>query len=80
MGFSVLSSVPAMKTVEAIEFAGGEAALAERLGITAPAIYQWGEYPPDNRQLQLQKVTRGKLKAEPGCMERLLGLDRAKAA
>jgi hypothetical protein len=69
-----------MKTEDAIKFAGSEAALADLLGITAPAIYQWGEFPPDNRQLQLQKLTRSKLKAEPGCMERLLGMDKAKVA
>lgn len=74
MGLSVLSSFAAMKTEEAIAYAGSEAALADLLGLTAPAIYQWGEYPPDKRQIQLQKRTRGKLKAEPGCKERLLGL------
>jgi hypothetical protein len=80
MVFSVLSSPAAMKTEDAIKFAGSKEALADLLGITAPAVYQWGEFPPDNRQLQIQKLTRKKLKAEPGCMERLLGLSKAKAA
>jgi hypothetical protein len=61
-----------MKTQAAIEWAETVTALAEKLDITPGAISQWGEYPPDARQLQLQKISKGKLKAERGCRERLL--------
>jgi predicted transcriptional regulator len=64
-----------MKTEEAIKYAGSVTELASLLGITAGAVSQWGDYPPDGRQLQLEqlsKKTRNKLKAEPGCLERLL--------
>jgi hypothetical protein len=59
-----------MKTQDAIEHYGGIPALATALSVTIPAIYQWGEYPPGGRQLQLQHVTKGVLQAEPDCMDR----------
>ncbi|WP_354398281.1 Cro/CI family transcriptional regulator [Variovorax sp. OAS795] len=63
-----------MRTKEAIHHAGSAVALAARLNITPGAISQWGEYPPDARQLQLERVTLGALKAELGCLDRVLGL------
>jgi hypothetical protein len=67
-----------MKTQDAINHFGSIAALCEAIRhikpITAPAVYQWGAYPPDVRQLHIERVTDGKLKAEPGCMDRLMGL------
>lgn len=65
-----------MKTQEAIAYAGSSAALAELIGVTPAAITQWGDYPPDGRQLQIEKLTRKALKAEPGCLDRLLGMDK----
>lgn len=64
-----------MKTKAAIQHVGTTAALASMLRITPGAISQWGEYPPEKRQLQLERVTVGALKAEPGCLERLLTLE-----
>lgn len=61
-----------MKTEEAIKYAGSVTELAKRLGVTAGAVSQWGDYPPDGRQLQLERLSRKKLKAEPGCLERLM--------
>lgn len=70
-----------MKTKAAIKFFGGsETALAEALGITPPAIYQWKKFPPAARQLQIEKVSGGALKAEAGCLDKVLGLDKLKAA
>jgi len=60
-----------MKTQDAIKHAGGSLKLAQLLCLTSGAISQWGEYPPDSRQLQLERITP--LKAEPGCLDRLLG-------
>jgi transcriptional repressor of cell division inhibition gene dicB len=75
-----------MKTETAIQHAGGVKALATLLGVTVSAISQWeGDVPPA-RQLQLQKLTKGKLKADPDCLARLLepkrksAADKAKAA
>ena len=65
-----------MKTQEAIDHYGGIPALAEALSVTIPAIYQWGEYPPDKRQVQLERAAPT-LKAEAGCLERLMGLEGA---
>jgi hypothetical protein len=80
MGFSVLRSVLVMKTEAAIKHAGSATELAQLLKVTVGAISQWGDYPPPARQLQLQKITRGKLKAEPDCMDRLLGVKQAARA
>lgn len=55
-----------MKTQEAIDHFGTPAALAEALGITREAIYQWGDEVPEARQYQLHLLTGGKLQADPG--------------
>jgi DNA-binding transcriptional regulator YdaS (Cro superfamily) len=69
-----------MKTSEAIaHYSGNKSALARALGIDQSSVYDWGEFPPPARQLQLERITDGGLKAEPGCKERLLGVDDAKA-
>lgn len=63
-----------MRTLDAINYAKNATGLAELLGVTASAISQWGEFPPDTRQLQLERLTVGGLKAEPGCLDRVLGI------
>jgi DNA-binding transcriptional regulator YdaS (Cro superfamily) len=62
-----------MKTSEAIHHYGSNVALTAALGLSAGAISQWGEFPPDARQLQIERMTLGAIKAEPECMDRLLG-------
>lgn len=62
-----------MKTQQAIDHYGSATALADAIGVTLPAISQWDEFPPDKRQLQIERLTESALKAEPGCAERLLG-------
>lgn len=64
-----------MRTLDAINHAKNATGLAELLGVTASAISQWGEFPPDARQLQLERLTVGALKAEPGCLDRVLGFE-----
>lgn len=54
-----------MKTKEAVEYFGTQQAVADALGIEQPAISLWGEIPPPLRQLQLEILTKGKLKADP---------------
>ena len=64
-----------MMKLEAIAHYGNNvSALARALDIDQSSIYSWGEYPPDARQLQLERITGGKLKAEPECEARVLGL------
>lgn len=57
-----------MRKEEAIKFYGSQSALARALGIAQASVAGWGEYPPGGRQLQLEKITSHKLKAEPDCM------------
>lgn len=68
-----------MRTTDVLEHFKTQKAVARALGIRQPSVALWGEFPPPARQLQIQKLTRGRLKAEPGCMERLLGMDKARA-
>lgn len=53
---------------EAIQALGGtQAAMAERLGIQQSSVSLWGAYPPPLRQLQIEALTRGVLRAEKDC-------------
>ena len=55
-----------MKTADAIKLFKTQEALAEQLGIRQPSVARWvktGEMPP-LRQLQLEVVTGGALKAD----------------
>lgn len=65
-----------MKTSDAIAYAGGSLALAKLLGVTSGAISQWGPTVPDPKQLLLERISIGALKAEPGCLERVIGYDK----
>ena len=65
-----------MKTLDAINHYGSNGALTAALGLSSGAISQWSEYPPDNRQLQIERITLGALKAEPGALDRVLGMDK----
>lgn len=68
------AKVWAMKTQDAIHHLGTAAALAKLVGVTPGAVSQWGEFPPDNRQLQIERLTGQALVAEPGCLDRLIGM------
>lgn len=52
----------------AIKHYGTQDKLAKALGMSQASVSEWGEYPPALRQLQLQQITKGKLKAEPGLL------------
>ena len=67
-----------MNKQAAIDHFGSVAALAAAIDTTPSAISQWGEYPPDKRQLQLERMVP-ELKAEPECMARALGMDLKRA-
>jgi hypothetical protein len=53
-----------MTTQEALDLYKTQQELAEALGIKQSAVSMWGKYPPPMRQLQLERLTRGRLKAE----------------
>ena len=64
-----------MKTEHVIKFFGGtQTATAKALGLNQSSISEWGEYPPEARQLAIERISRGALKAEPGCLERVIGI------
>lgn len=52
-----------MTKQEAVAHFKSVTALAKALGVSAPAIYQWDTVPP-LRQMQLERITKGKLKAD----------------
>jgi DNA-binding transcriptional regulator YdaS (Cro superfamily) len=54
-----------MKTKDAIRYFGTQDALAKALGIKQSAVGQWPERVPELRQLQLELLTKGELKADP---------------
>lgn len=63
-----------VKTSEAIAFFGSKRELANRLKLAPPSVYCWAyneaegkPYPPPLRQLQIEALTGGALKAEPDC-------------
>jgi predicted XRE-type DNA-binding protein len=57
-----------MTTSDAIKHYGTQQRLATALGIRQSSVSEWGEYPPAVRQLQLQQLTKGRLKSEPGLL------------
>jgi hypothetical protein len=53
---------------QAVKFFGTQVKLAEALGIKSQgSVAAWEDYPPPLRQLQIEALTNGKLKAEPDC-------------
>lgn len=53
-----------MTTQEAIDYFKGRKELAHALGIWPHTTYKWGEFPPLNKQYEIEVKTEGKLKAE----------------
>ena len=65
-----------MKTSEAIAYyADNKSELARVCGVDQSTVYSWGEFPPDKHQLRLERITKGAIKAEPGCRQRALGME-----
>lgn len=57
-----------MNKADAIAWAGGtQAQLAEKLGMTQGSVSLWGESPPPLRQLQIERLSDGALRAGPEC-------------
>lgn len=54
-----------MRTQRAIDYFGSQAELARKLGIQPQSITDWGDEVPRLRQLQIEHITGGLLKASP---------------
>lgn len=52
---------------QAVRHFGTQVLLAKALGLSQGSISLWGEHPPALRQLQIEAMTGGALKAEPDC-------------
>lgn len=53
---------------DAIAHFGTQEALAGALGIKTQSITTWPDRVPSLRQLQLERITEGKLKADPSIL------------
>lgn len=70
-----------MKTLEAIEKYGTQEALAEALGLKQPSINRWVKTGsiPHLRQLQLESLSGGALKADKSILPKREGKHRRSA-
>lgn len=50
---------------EAVSHFQTQKGVADALGIKQSSVAEWGECPPPLRQLQLHRITRGGLTADP---------------
>lgn len=57
-----------MTTEEAIKHYGTQQAVADALGIKQSSVAEWGEYPPALRQVQLEMLSKKKLRADPAAL------------
>ncbi|WP_434939171.1 Cro/CI family transcriptional regulator [Shewanella sp. HL-SH8] len=53
-----------MKTKDAISHFGSKSQLAKVLGVSKGAISQWPDDVPELRAYQIERLTKGKLKAD----------------
>ncbi len=53
-----------MRTSEAISHFGSQHKLARALGIKQGSVGKWREFPPPVRQIQLERLTNGALRAQ----------------
>ena len=54
-----------MKTKEAVDLFETQQGLADALGIKQSSVAEWGEFPPPLRQIQIEMLTKKKLRVEP---------------
>ncbi len=59
-----------MTKTEAIEHFGNASAVAKALGLSRAAISGWGDEVPLLRQMQIERLTKGKLKADDPLTEK----------
>lgn len=68
-----------MTTDEARKHFGTQEKLAAALGIAQPTVSGWGVYPPALRQIQLERITDGALRAESACYEPSHGIKESQS-
>ena len=66
-----------MKLEEAREYFGSYAKLADAVGVSRSAVHQWEGVIPEPRQLQLHKLTKGALRADPAILAKYREILRA---
>jgi hypothetical protein len=54
----------AMKSEDAIGYFGGVSKLADLLGLSRQAVYQWGDHVPLHWQYHLERLSAGKLQPD----------------
>ena len=69
-----------MTKKDAIKRFSTQARLAEALGMSQGSVSLWGQFPPALRQLQIEVLTGGELKAEADCDKYRIAADPAKVA
>jgi transcriptional repressor of cell division inhibition gene dicB len=57
-----------MRTKDVINHFGSQAAVARALGIAQPSVANWPDEPPPLRQLQIERLTAGRLRADPSIL------------
>jgi hypothetical protein len=62
--------IACMTKEEAVKYFGTQSELARALSISQASIAGWGDEPPELRQLQLHRMTRGKLRASISVIEK----------
>lgn len=65
---------------QAVAHFGTQTLLAKALGLTQGTISLWPDYPPPIRQLQIERLTGGALRAEPDCDQFRFPLPQQQAA
>lgn len=53
-----------MRMSDVVEYFGSQKAVADALGIKPPSVSDWGDSVPPLRQLQIEALTGGKLRAD----------------
>ena len=56
-----------MKKQQVLDYFGGGTAVARALGIAPPSVTNWSDPMPELRQLEIEQLTEGKLRAGPEC-------------
>jgi DNA-binding transcriptional regulator YdaS (Cro superfamily) len=66
-----------MRTSDVVEHFGTQKAIADALGIKPPSVSDWGEFVPPLRQLQIEALTGGKLRADASILPAPSEIERA---
>jgi DNA-binding transcriptional regulator YdaS (Cro superfamily) len=71
-----------MKTSDVLAHYGNQRLTAKALGCTQAAVAQWKKAgsPPPLRQLEIENLTGGKLKASEACARYRVGIEAANDA